>query len=227
MESRQSLNDPMFGFVFDGDMVRASMRFEVIKPVISESMLLPEIDSPRMEICSCFVIGTYTACVTLTNHLLERYCKELLFVYDHGNQFMRMHKRDNNLPVETLSYYLGKDLSAILRACKSKGLLSKDDWKIFDKYREVFRNGYSHYDPPKILRGETFTVTDIKVNGKLGAPEKRKIEEMPNVGIAIDDFARRNGWNYFVAVENFIRITIKYFHNPNHDPNLPVISYLE
>jgi hypothetical protein len=226
MKKAKPINERMFQFVFDGDMVRASKRFEIIQPVISERLLLDEIDNPRMEICSCFVIGAYTACITLTNHLLERYCKELLLVHDHGNEFMRSYKMENNLPVESLSAYLKKDLSTILRACKSKGLLSKDEWKILDKYRDIFRNGYSHYDPPKILQGATFTVSTIGLNGELGANENVKIEEMPHVGISIDDFARWNAWEYFIRVENFIRSTIRYFHNPDHDPGVPKVPYL-
>lgn len=220
-------NDLMHQFVYDADIPRASLRFDIIKPVISESMLLPQIDIPRMEACSCFVIGAYTALVTLTNHLLERYCKELLLVYDHGNEFMRMYKREENIPIESSSYYLKKDLSSVLKSCKSKGLLSKEQWKVFDIYREVFRNGYSHYDPSKILQGATYTVTELNVNGVLSEPKEIKFEDSPHVGLAIDDFARKNGWNYFVSVENFMRDTVKYFHNPNHDPKLPKVEYLE
>lgn len=217
----------MLRFVFDGDLVQASKRFEIVQSVVSVQMLLSEIDLPRMEICSCFVTGAYTACITLTNHLLERYCKELLLVYDHGNEFMRLDKMRNGLPIESFSYYMKKDLSATLRACKHKELLSKDEWKTFDKYRDVFRNGYGHYDPPKILQGATYTVSNINLDGKLGEDKKVKIEEMPHVGIAIDDFARRNAWRYFVLVENFIRSTIRHFHNPNHDPGFPKVSYFE
>jgi hypothetical protein len=227
MENEKSINESMFSFVFDGDPAAASKRFEIVQPVISVRLLLDEFNLPRMEICSCFLIGAYTACITLTNNLLERYCKELLLVYDHGNTYMRMYKKENNLPVESLSSYQKKDLSATLRTCKSRGLLSKDEWKILDKYRDIFRNGYSHYDPMKILQGAAYGVSMIGLNGELAEEQKMKIEEMPHVGIAIDYFAQRNAWEYFVRVENFIRYTIKYFHNPNHDPGLPKVPYFE
>jgi len=156
MEETQSFNEFLIPFVFSGDTYQASARFEKVQSIISVNLLLPEIDTPRMEICSCYVIAAYTACITLTNHLLERYCKELLTVFDFGDVLWQNVFLTDGTPKPDLSRYINKDLSTTLKACKTKGLLSKEDWKLFDKYKEIFRNGFSHYDPSKILQEATF-----------------------------------------------------------------------
>jgi hypothetical protein len=211
--------------ILPDDIQNASLRLKKVRQITSESFLLPELDGPRREICNCYVIGAYSACITLTNHLLERYCKELLLTVEFGNPFLRAGSSSNKTAPPDLSQYLNKDLSATLSACKTKGLLSKQDWKIFDKYKEIFRNGFSHYDPPKILQGGTYGFSLLGVDGATTEVKGIKIQDGSMAALAINMFAERNAWPYLATVENFMRSTIRYFHNPKIDPGLPTVPY--
>src|SRR5581483_4185951 len=81
----------------------AAARLTQVRPIISEIFIVPEIDIPRREACNCYVIGASTACVTLTSHLLERYCKELLIQVDFGPPFMRINFQHDGTPPPDLS----------------------------------------------------------------------------------------------------------------------------
>jgi len=76
----------------------AATRLKRVQPITSQTFMIPEIDIPRMEACHCYVIGATTACVTLTNHLLERYCKELLIQVEFGPGFMRLNFQYDGTP---------------------------------------------------------------------------------------------------------------------------------
>lgn len=119
-------------------------RYRLVETILQTGFYQPEFDILRNEIGRCYVIASYQACITLTNHLLERYCKILLVYTETGFRTI-----DDVPDLETgfdkaNKKYMDKKLSETLNACRSKGLISKDDKKLFDKYREIFRNGYSH-----------------------------------------------------------------------------------
>lgn len=202
----------------------AIVRWKQVQLITSENFTIPEIDIPRIEACNCYVIGATSACITLTSHLLERYCKELLIQVDFGPAFMRINFELDGTPPPDLSAYLSKDLSQTLAACKSEGLLTKEMWKVLDKYRVTFRNGFAHYDPALILKGLTYKVSLIKVPGEQMEEKDFRLQDLPNAGLAIEVFAEKNAWHYLATVENFIRSTIRYFHNPDIDPGLPIVS---
>jgi hypothetical protein len=180
----------------------------------------------RREVCSCYIIGAFTACITLTNHLLERYSKELLLQVEFGHSFLRFPNVNGDTPPPDLSKYLEKDLSAILAACKSKGLLSKEVWKTLDQYRDIFRNGFGHYDPAKILRDMSYTATTQLDADTSPVTKQIQFKDSSFAALAIDAFAEAMAWTYLAAVENFIRSTIKHFFNPEIDPNFPVIPLI-
>jgi hypothetical protein len=203
----------------------SAARLKRVQPIISEKFMVPEIDIPRMEACSCYIIEASTACITLTSHLLERYCKELLIQVDFGPSFLRMNFQLDDSPPPDLSVYLNKELSSTLRACKAKGFLSKETWKQLDKYKDIFRNGFSHYDPAQILKGLTYKFSTQKSPGEPLKEREFNLHDIPNVGLAIEAFAEKNAWPYLVTVENFIRSTIQYFHNPNIDPGWRLVLY--
>lgn len=225
MNEAEITPDELLSAILMDKFALATARLNKVRPIIAEKFMVPEIDIPRIEVCNCYVIGATTACVTLTSHLLERYCKELLIQLDFGPSFMRLNFELDGTPAPDLSVYLNKDLSQTLASCKAKGVISKELWKLLDKYRVVFRNGFAHYDPALILKGLTYKVSMIKILG--GPMEERefKLHNSPLVGMAVEIFAEKHAWSYLVTVENFIRSTIRYFHNADIDPEFPVIPY--
>lgn len=222
MTSRKDTSKSILTSVLPDSIEHAAARLKKVEPVLAERFLLSEIDGPRLEICSCYVIGAFTSCITLTSHLLERYCKELLITVEFGKSFLRFIAAKTGAPPD-LAKYLGKDLSATLSACKTKGLLSKQDWKALDKYRDILRNGFGHYDPAKILQGQSITYSTIRVDNN-GTEEKEiRIQDTSLAHYAVDVVAEANAWPYLVTVENFIRSTIRHFYNPDINPDLTLI----
>lgn len=215
--------EKLLSSVLTDNFALAVARLKQVNLITSEIFMVPEIDIPRREACNCYVIGATTACITLTNHLLERYCKELLIQVEFGPPFMRVNFQLDGTPPPDLSVYLNKNLSQTLAACKSKGLLSKETWKVLDKYRETFRNGFAHYNPALILKGHTYKISTIKISGEPTEEREFDMHDSPNVGLAIEVFAEKNAWLYLATVENFIRSTIRHFHNPDIDLGFPIV----
>ncbi|MFT3823637.1 MAG: hypothetical protein QM731_06935 [Chitinophagaceae bacterium] len=224
MHEAEITSEDLLAAILSDKFALAAARLRQVQSITSEILMVPEIDIPRKEACDCYVIGANTACITLTSHLLERYCKELLIQVDFGPSFMRLNFQFDGTSPSDLSVYLNKDLSQTLAACKSKSLLSKEMWKVLDNYREIFRNGFSHYDPARILKGLTYKVSITNNPDEPIEEREFKLHDIPNVAFAVEVFAEKNAWKYLVTVENFIRSTIRYFHNPDIDPGLPVVS---
>jgi hypothetical protein len=224
MKETEITPEKLLSSILMGKFSSAVVRLAQAQLITAESFMVPEIDIPRMEACNCYVIGATTACITLTNHLLERYCKELLIQVEFGPSFMRTSFQFDYPPPD-LSVYLNKDLSRTLAALKSKNLISKETWKILDKYREIFRNGFAHYDPALILKGLTYKISVMKMPGEPIEEKELNLHRIPPVGLAVEAFAEKNAWLYLVTVENLIRSTIRYFHNPGIDPGFSTIPY--
>lgn len=152
----------------------ALYRYGLVETILRKEFYQPEFDILRKEIGRCFVAGSYQACITLTNHLLERYCKILLVYTETG--FKTIDDVDD---LETgfdsaNEKFMDKTLSQTLNACRTKGLISKENKKIFDEYKEIFRNGYSHADPKKILGN----VKGSFVFGSLDGTKKNELREL-------------------------------------------------
>src|SRR5687767_4756883 len=75
--------DAMVTFCRVGDAAALS-RFELIEKIFQVEFHQPEFDILRKEIGRCYVIDAHQGCITLTNHLVERYCKMLL-IYVESN----------------------------------------------------------------------------------------------------------------------------------------------
>jgi hypothetical protein len=211
----ENLVEEMFAFCRITDE-EAIHRYILIKKIIKDEFYQPEFDILRNEIGRCYVLQAHQACITLTNHLLERYCKILVVYFETGFKTIDdLDSIEEGFEVANKKY-MRKDLSSILNVCKKLKLISKDDWKLFDKYREIFRNGYSHADPQKIL-GNT---KGSFLFGSFNDSKKSELKELtfskiPFLqGVAIEAHSQNNALPYFIAVENLIRKTI---HNIQPD----------
>lgn len=188
----------------------AYSRYEYMQNILAVEFYQPEFDIIRKEIGRCFVISAYHACITLTNLLLERYCKMLLISFESDFKTMTELKSLESTFEEANKKYLQADLNQTLNACRKHGLITKEERKEFDVYRETFRNGYGHADPTKILG-------DSKGGFILGSFNGTKENEFQEVtyskvplfhGLAVESFSKANALPYFIAVENLIRKTI-------------------
>lgn len=208
-----------------GDKSQAQNRYNLVRHVLKVQFHLPEIDFVRNEIGKCYVIGAYQACITLTNHLLERYCKLVLIAKNSDNfSFTDLETIEDRF-APTMKEYMSQNLSFTLNACKSQGIIDKALYKNLDFYRKVFRNGFGHAEAKKILRGAKgkFAIGHISGPSKLEMKELT-FEKIPFLhGIAIEMMAKENAWPYFVVVENFIRSTIRHYIKDQFDFNIEMV----
>lgn len=204
---------------------KALIRYEIIRQVLETEFHQYEFDVLRREIGRCYVVSAYQGCITLTNHLLERYCKILLICYESGFKTVSDLKSLESTFEKANQKYMNADLNTVLNACRKLNLITKEERKEFDKYRKVFRNGYSHASAEKILgnaKGKFML-------GKLDGSEESEFQELtfskiPFLqGIAIENFSQVNAFPYFVDVENLIRKTINHIQPDEHKLQYPLI----
>lgn len=122
------------------------------------------------EICFCLIYDFHKAAITLSNYTLERLLKLALVFNDVGVNPIHPTKWNETFKPLELKYG-NKDLGTTIKVCKSKGLITKEECSHIDKnIREQMRNGFSHADYSKILKGES---DKVKVyHGSFSSPGK-------------------------------------------------------
>ncbi|WP_329806538.1 hypothetical protein [Flavobacterium facile] len=173
-----------------------------------EFYTFPELGSSIFEINKCLILGFNRASITLTNNVLERVLKLALIYNETGigpkpleewdSIFLEPNKKHSSIP-----------LGNSIEKCKKENLITEIEKNIlFDKIRELMRNGFSHSDPSKILKDlpdetpifqSTFSnpnkIKKINVNQKI-IPVFQSIQ--------MDEFAKNNAFEYFKFVFKFI-----------------------
>lgn len=132
--------------------------YEAISEIFDSEYGYPELDPIRDEICKCFMCGLYQSTITLTNHLLEKSLKFCL-----GIKYTIENKKENaeiqDIFIDGINKYDKLFLEdTINRAC-TKGLITKEQKEELKKFKDIFRNPYSH--------ANTAIYRDINVRGKV------------------------------------------------------------
>jgi hypothetical protein len=108
-----------------------------------------ELDSLRDEVCKCIICGLNQAAMTLTNHLLESSLKKCLIM-----RFSIENKNDKTELTDTfkdgIDLYDDKLLDETINRACSQGLITKK--KTFKKFKDDFRNPYSHASTNKNIQ---------------------------------------------------------------------------
>ena len=175
----------------------------------------PEFDPLRDEITKCLICDLCQASITLTNHLLENFLKTILIYHDTISN--RNEKTDLDLlafrpSVET---YDGLDLSQTLGRAKSKGLITKEQLKLLEKYREDYRNAYSHAEKKKIFKDMTINTNKVKLeNNQINVSDSNETlitDLIMGQGIAQVILSKKIAFDYFISVDDIIRNVLKRF----------------
>ena len=187
-----------------------SSNYELIAKTFNSEYGYPEFDPLRDEICKCIICGLNQAAITLTNHLLEAALKKCL-IY----RYTILHKQNSN---EKLSEIFQEgikkfdndksDLSKSINSACTNGLITKEQKKLLHKYRDTFRNSYSHASSEKLFK-------DVRVKGKEISDVNEifsETDELLNVinipfiqGIVQFELAKRESLTYFKNIDNIIR----------------------
>lgn len=167
LEKTKTMEDRLEQFVKDlKDQINSN--YDIIKGIFNQEYGYPELDPLRDEICKCIICGFNQAAITLTNHLLESSLKKCLAM-----RFSIENKKEN-VELEDafkggIDEYDDKLLEdTINRAC-SQGLITKEQKIVFKKFKDDFRNPYSHASTNKIFK-------DLKVKGSVVVMSEREKE---------------------------------------------------
>ncbi len=177
----------------------------------------PEVDSVRNEVCKCLICGLNQAAITLTNHLLESVLKKALIIDESAKN--KTEQCDiTNVFDDATKKYANKNLDFTINQACRKGLITKDEKELLHKFREQYRNAFSHADPQKTFSGISIPATTFTTED-LGNPEeffKRALNDRPSVTLSAENNviiqglvqsikAEREAILYFLAIDGVIR----------------------
>ncbi len=194
-----------------------SNNYKVIKNIFNIEYDYPELDPLRDEICKCIICDLHQAAITLTNHLLESSLKKCLVM-----KYSITNKQDNIKIEDVFRNGIKKfdklDLyDTINRAC-TQGLITKEQKRLLKKFKDDFRNPYSHASVTEIFKNTTVKGKSLSL--KKDESAERLIERifdnsldkqlnvsdiLPAQGIIQVIMARQISTPYFSEVDKIIR----------------------
>lgn len=194
-----------------------SNNYNIVADAFENDYLWPEVDPVRNEICKCIICGFYQASVTLTNHLLESVLKKALIINEASKN--KTEQSDiTNVFDEATKKYANKDLDFTINQACRKGLIDKDEKNTLHKFREQYRNAFSHADPLKTFKGISIPATKFTTSD-LHNPEeffKRVFEDKPNTHLYVENNiiiqgltqsikAKNEAVPYFLTIDRLVR----------------------
>ena len=200
---------------------------ESIKDIFNAKYGYPELDPIRDEICKCIICNLHQASITLTNHLLESSLKKCLIMnYSVANK-QTDATIENAFKKGTEQFDKLKLDETISRAC-TQGLITKEQKKMLKKFKDDFRNPYSHAEATKIFKDTTVIGKSISLT-KDEEPEKflerifdnstdnqlNVIDILPVHGIIQIIIAKQISVPYFKKVDEIIREMLLKISKPN------------
>ena len=194
-----------------------SNNYQTVEYAFENEYRWPEVDSVRSEICKCIICGFYQAAITLTNHHLESVLKKALIINESSKN--KTEQSDiTNVFDEATKKYANKDLDFTINQACRKGLIDKDEKHTLHKFREQYRNAFSHADPQKTFKGISIPATKFTTND-LHYPEeffKRVFEDKPITHLYAENNiiiqaltqnikAQKEAVPYFLTIDRIVR----------------------
>lgn len=191
--------------------------YEVIRNVFNKEYGYPEFDPLRDEICKCVLCDLHQAAITLTNHLLESSLKKCLAM-KHSISIKQNDIKIEDAFKEGITKFDQLDLDdTINRAC-TQGLITKEQKTLLKKFKDEFRNPYSHATTSEIFKDTTVKGKTISLN-EGESPEnllKRIFDNDSDEVLAVKDLlpiqglvqvmiAKQISVPYFTEVDRIIR----------------------
>lgn len=165
-----------------------------------------ELKSNIFQNIQCLIINAYSASITLTNHMLERLLKLALIQNDIGLNPLQIKNWNNTY--ENTHKYSKKVLSETIKLCHESNLISDRQKEYLTDIRENLRNGFSHYDPTKILidSKEISTIHFPNENPEDSYDIEVNMKQIPVLqDYYVRKFAEENALDYFDFVFHLIR----------------------
>jgi hypothetical protein len=112
-----------------------------IKDALKVQFQIPELDIIRNEIGKCYEVSAFHGCITLTNLLLERYCKLILIYKATGFKTIQNLKDIEGEFKIANKKYASMTLGETLKQCKEQNIITEDAYNVFVIYKSRFRDG--------------------------------------------------------------------------------------
>ncbi len=174
-----------------------------------------EMNPLRNEIGICIIFGLYQAALTLTNHMIEKYLK-IALIYknaDFSAQGESSIDKIVNTTAQSTGAYNSNDMDKNINAACRQGIITKDDKKMLHRFRENFRNAYSHADASKIHKDVAVPLVGAQVGEdgfQVEQSQDALVAMLPMLqGILQTKHAEANALPYFQYVDSLIRRTRK------------------
>lgn len=155
-----------------------SINYERFKKYFYEVrfLMFRELEYNISESINCLIIGANIASITNTNLVLERAIKLALIQYEVGKLCDYSDEKVINKYINADKVYSGEPMGKNIQKCKKYKILSAQEAKELSEYKLKFRDGFSHFTPKKILKGEYMTYINLPAKN----PELDKSLKMPS-----------------------------------------------
>jgi hypothetical protein len=179
--------------------------------------IFSELKSNIFQNIQCLTVNAYSASIALTNHTLERLLKLALIQNEIGLRPVKI--TDWNDTYKEPHQYSKMVLYKTIKLCHEYNLISDLQEKYLTDMREQFRNGFSHFDPTKILinHKETSEIYFPNKNPEDSYDIEVNMKQIPVLqDYYVRKFARENALPYFDYVFHLIisiEKELKFKHN--------------
>jgi hypothetical protein len=209
-----------------------SENFDSIKHYINGRYRQPVIFvglRPKIEeAISCLIMNADTAGITITNLILERLLKVALITDMVGLDRMKVHQW-NEAYSKAHAKFASKVMGETIPMCRKRGLVTLEEEIELNEYREMIRNGFSHFDVDQILKEKEDMVTMF--HSKFSNPDDitpvdLNIKTIPSLqDYHVADFAKTYSHVYFDYVHELIikierRLQEKYHKRLEYEQNI-------
>lgn len=187
--------------------------FDNFKYILRENRFyyFKELESNIWQIAICLIVKAYSASITLTNHVLERTLKLALIQKKSGipKNFTNWNKN-----YESSHKYSSWTMENTVAESKILGIITEEQVENLTEFRRSMRNGFSNYDPTKILKDSndikemTIKSLESKVDKNISFNFK-KIPMLQNAYVNM--FAEENAEFYFDYVIQIIEHIERHF----------------
>ena len=123
--------------------------------------MFKELEYNISESINCLIIGANIASVTNTNLILERALKLALIQYEVGKLCDYSNEKVITEYLEADKQYSGKSMDKNIQRCKKYNILTEQEAKELSEHKLKYRDGFSHFTPKNILKGENLTFISL------------------------------------------------------------------
>ncbi|AUC75011.1 hypothetical protein [Olleya sp. Bg11-27] len=134
-----------------------TINYEHYKKYLFESnfFMFKDLEDNIKESVHCLIIGSFIASITNTNLILERAIKLALIQYEAGGLSNFDDEKIIEKYIKADEVYSGKSLDKNIQKCIKYNILNSEESQELKEYKLKFRDGFSHFTPKNILKGES------------------------------------------------------------------------